>query len=157
MTGYAEKLEALRRQCEELCGGAIIGPATAYWETTEDSEGNTLRFMYLSQIGRYKKNEGYDADWKAQEPPPLTVKADLPTEADIDACVEEFFTGFSQIVAEKRLPGEGLVWRLLPVIRHQDDGYIGIRARYVFAPKCKIVFPGPKGGVQDVIAFDGGR
>lgn len=157
MTTFAEKLEALRLQCEEVCGGAMVGPTTAYFETTEDSEGNTMRFMYLSQIGRHKKDEGYDAGWKTQDPPPLTVKADLPTDADMDACVREFFEGFCAIAAEKRNPGEGIVWRLLPIIRHQDDGYIGIRARYAFVPQCKIVFPGPKGGVQDVVPFSGGR
>jgi hypothetical protein len=146
-----EKLDALRANCEFVCGGGVVGPATAYFDTTEDDKGVSMRYTYISQRGSLIKPEGGDVYL-----PPFS-KEEEPTEANIDRCIAFFFEGFKEIDADMRDSGQGIVWRTPPrIVYNEDSGELYIRARYAFAYPCKIVFPGINGGIRDVVTFNGG-
>lgn len=146
-----EKMDDLRDSCELICGGGLVGPSTSYFSTTEDENGVSQKYVYMSQAG------GIVKDGLGANPLPPFSKTKEPTEEDIDRCISEFLDGFKKIAAEKRNSGEGLVWRTTPrVVYNEDAGELYVRARYAFVPPCKIVYPGINDGIRDVVSFGGG-
>jgi hypothetical protein len=145
-TEHLEALQAsIREQCEAIAGGGLIGPSTAHFETAPDAQGQTHRFIYVTQCSGKIKDEGKSI-----------ANCEDPT-ADVDAAANQFVAGFREIDSARRKPGEGVVWRITPRFVKDDSGLFYFRARYIFAPACSIAYPDADGNVARIEEFGGGN